>query len=134
MWRYGGHWTERVSLFPISWRPGGKSPIGSPFLFGNFPKRLWYSVSIAEKVSNPLRAFPKESPIGSAQMFSKSFQAYFPTCLDIAFPLHFPRSSIFLFIKIRNRRHNRKILIPPAVLVLIMICPTTRLMAKLKLV
>jgi hypothetical protein len=39
----------------------GNAPIGSPLLSGHFPTP--YSVSIAEKTSNPLWAFPKESPI-----------------------------------------------------------------------
>jgi hypothetical protein len=39
------------------------TPIGSPLLFGHFPKCLHYSVSIPEKVSHPLREFHKESPI-----------------------------------------------------------------------
>jgi hypothetical protein len=41
----------------------GIAPIGSPLLFGHFPECLCYSVSIVEKVSNPLWVFPKESPI-----------------------------------------------------------------------
>jgi hypothetical protein len=35
----------------------------SPLLFGHFPKCILYSVKVAEKISNTLWAFPKESPI-----------------------------------------------------------------------
>ncbi len=38
----------------------GNAPIRSPLLFWYFPKGIRYSVSIAEKVSNTLLAFPKE--------------------------------------------------------------------------
>jgi hypothetical protein len=51
----------------------GNAPIGSPLLFGHFSKFLRYSVSIAEKVPDPLWAFPKKAPIGTAKMVSKSF-------------------------------------------------------------
>jgi hypothetical protein len=40
----------------------GNVLIGSPLSFEHFPKCIRYSVSIAEKVSNTLWAFPKESP------------------------------------------------------------------------
>jgi hypothetical protein len=36
----------------------GNAPIRSPLLFGHH-----YSLCVAEKVSNTLQAFPKESPI-----------------------------------------------------------------------
>jgi hypothetical protein len=41
----------------------GNAPSGSPLLFGHFPKFIRYSIKVAEKVSNTLWAFPKESPI-----------------------------------------------------------------------
>jgi hypothetical protein len=41
----------------------GNAPSGSPLLFGHFPKHIRYSVKVAEKVTNTLWAFPKESPI-----------------------------------------------------------------------
>jgi hypothetical protein len=41
----------------------GNAPSGSPLLFGHFPKCIRYLVKVAEKVSNTLWAFPKESPI-----------------------------------------------------------------------
>jgi hypothetical protein len=40
----------------------GNAPIGSPLLFRHFPKCIHCSVSIAEKASNTLWVFPKESP------------------------------------------------------------------------
>jgi hypothetical protein len=42
----------------------GNAPSRSPLLFGHFPKCIHYSIKVvAEKVSNALWAFPKESPI-----------------------------------------------------------------------
>jgi hypothetical protein len=41
----------------------GNAPSGSPLLFGHFQKCICYSVKAAEKVSNTLWAFLKESPI-----------------------------------------------------------------------
>jgi hypothetical protein len=41
----------------------GNAPSRSLLLFGHFPKCDHYSVKAAEKVSNTLWAFPKESPI-----------------------------------------------------------------------
>jgi hypothetical protein len=35
----------------------------SPLIFGHFPKCIRYSVKVAEKISNTLWAFPKESLI-----------------------------------------------------------------------
>ncbi len=49
--------------FLLAEDPELNAPIGSSLLFGHFPKCLRYSVSIAENVSNPFWAFPKESPI-----------------------------------------------------------------------
>jgi hypothetical protein len=40
----------------------GNVPSGSPILFGHFPECIRYSVKVAEKASNTLKAFPK-SPI-----------------------------------------------------------------------
>jgi hypothetical protein len=57
----------------------GNVPSGPPLLFGHFPKCIRYSIKVAEKVSNTLWAFPKESPIpsqypfGTSQMVSTSF-------------------------------------------------------------
>ncbi len=41
----------------------GNTLSGFLFLFGHFPKCIRYTVKVAEKVSNTLWAFPKESPI-----------------------------------------------------------------------
>jgi hypothetical protein len=41
----------------------GNAPSGSPLLFEHFPKHIRYFVKVAEKVSNTLWTFPKESPI-----------------------------------------------------------------------
>jgi hypothetical protein len=49
--------------FLLAKDPQGNAPIGSPLLFGHFPKYLHYALSIAEKVSSPIWAFPKESPV-----------------------------------------------------------------------
>jgi hypothetical protein len=38
-------------------------PNGTPLLFWHFPPDLHYSVSIANKVSDTLRVFPKETPV-----------------------------------------------------------------------
>ncbi len=39
----------------------GNVPIVSPRLFGHFPRCIHFFVSVAEKDSNTLQAFPKES-------------------------------------------------------------------------
>ncbi len=73
----------------------GNAPIGSPLLFGHFPKSLHYSVGIAEKVSNPLWAFPKKSPI-PFRVFSNGLQD-----LLGAFPNVFQRRfGNFLYISL----------------------------------
>jgi hypothetical protein len=61
--------------FPLAGDLEGNAPTGSTFLFGQFSKCFCYSIRIAEKVSNPLWSFPKESliPYSSAQIVSKSF-------------------------------------------------------------
>ncbi len=41
----------------------GNAPSGSPLLFGHLPKCIRYSLKVAEKVSNTLWTFSKESPI-----------------------------------------------------------------------
>jgi hypothetical protein len=69
--------TIRLRGFPCFLLAGdleGNVPMGSPLLFGHFPKCRCYSVSIAEKVSNPLWAFPKESaiPFRFCSIISKS--------------------------------------------------------------
>ncbi len=78
-WRLGGKFTHRVSTFvwafPMMslllcrycWKGlqsslGRNLLIGSPLLFGHFPKCLYYSGGIAKKAPNPLWAFPKELP------------------------------------------------------------------------
>jgi hypothetical protein len=113
MWIHGGQWAKGVSLFSTGWKPGGKCTHQVSTLFGNFAKCFHYSVSIAEKVSNPLKAFPKELPIlfRFSPMVFKSFQAHFPTCLgtDLGISFTFPRGSVLLFIKIKNQLHNRQI-------------------------
>ncbi len=71
----------------------GNASFGSPPLFGHFPKCLRHSVSISENASNPLRAFPEESPVpftvGSAQMISKIFLVNFLMCLGIDLGISF---------------------------------------------
>jgi hypothetical protein len=69
-----------VSLFPMAGDLEGNAPIGSSLLYGHFPKCLRYSVSIAEKVSDPL---------GPAQMVSKSFKVHFTKCLGIDLGIYF---------------------------------------------
>jgi hypothetical protein len=49
--------------FLLAGDPEGNAPIRSPLLFGHFPKNLLYSLSIAEKASNSIWAFPKDSLI-----------------------------------------------------------------------
>ncbi len=113
----------------------GNAPIGSQLYFGHFAKCLRYSLSIAEKVSNPLWAFPKESPIPSR--FSNGLQellSAFPNVSRHIFG-HFLYMSlyVFLFINTKIRRNSRKILKPPAVLHSLMIYPTIPLVVTLKL-
>jgi hypothetical protein len=60
MWR---HVRQQATGFLMAGDLLGNAPIGSPFLFGHFPKCLHYSVGVAEKVSNIFWAFSKESPI-----------------------------------------------------------------------
>jgi hypothetical protein len=84
-----------VSLFSTGWRPGGKCIHRVSTLFGNFAKCFHYSVSIAEKVSNPLRAFPKESPI-SFRFCSNGLQEF-----SGAFPnVSWHRFGHFLYISL----------------------------------
>ncbi len=110
-------------------------PIGSPRLFGHFPKCLCYSISIAEKVSNPLWAFLKESPIpfrfcsnGLHELLGS-----FPNVSEHRFG-HFlyisleAACSCFLRCKIVDTIEKSAVLLP------IMIYPTIPLIAKLKLV
>jgi hypothetical protein len=77
MWKHSGQQAMRVSLFPVGWQLFSEdfSPsrsqwkhlqtwwemgqAGLHFYLGVFPKCLLYSVSIADKVSNTLWAFPK---------------------------------------------------------------------------
>jgi hypothetical protein len=51
-------------------------PIGSPLLFGYFPKSIHYSVSVAEKVSKLYRDFPKNRQylLGTAQRVPRAFR------------------------------------------------------------
>ncbi len=58
-----GIWPRGFPSLLLAEDPERNAPIRSPLLFGHFPKFLRYSVSIAEKVSNPLWTFPKELPI-----------------------------------------------------------------------
>jgi hypothetical protein len=51
------------SCYLLAGDPVGNAPIGSPFSFEHFSKCISHSVSLEGKVSNTLRAFPKESPI-----------------------------------------------------------------------
>jgi hypothetical protein len=85
---------DRPSGFPcflLAKNLEGNAPMRSPLLFGHLPKCLRYSVSIAEKVSNPIWAFRKESPI----------------------PFRFCSNSLLellgKILKVGNWRHNRKI-------------------------
>jgi hypothetical protein len=98
---------DRTRRFPCFLSAGD-----SPLLFKHFPKCICNSVSVTEKASNTLWTFPKElpNPLGTAQMASKWFQAYFPTChgINLAFPEHFPRSGVFLFIKIKFENATEK--------------------------
>ncbi len=128
MWRHGGHQAEGTR------RPRGKCTHQSPLLFRHSLKCLCFSVSIAEKVSNPLWAFPKAQLIPfrfqvllkwSPRDFRRISQGV--SAQIWAFPLHFPGSSVLLFIEIKNRRNNRNIKKPSAVLLLIMIYPTYHL-------
>jgi hypothetical protein len=69
----------------------GNVPIGSPLLFGHFPKCIRYSVNIVKKVSNTLWAFPTESPI-PFRYYSNGLQellGHFPKCLGIDFGTSF---------------------------------------------
>jgi hypothetical protein len=82
-----------------------------------------------------LRHFPKSGqyPLGIVQMVSKSFSNVSQHGLDISFT--FPsKQCVFLLLKLKNGRHNRKIYKPTPALLLIMICSTILLIAKLKLV
>jgi hypothetical protein len=72
----------------------GNAPIGSPLLLGHFPKCSHYSVSIAEQVSSPLRAFPKELPIPFMFCVNglQELWALFPKCfgIDLGISFTFP--------------------------------------------
>jgi hypothetical protein len=67
----------------------------SPILFGHFPKSRQYPCYCL----NVFQASPRA--------FRRIFQRF--TALNWAFPSHFPRSSMFLLSRIKNRRYNRKI-------------------------
>jgi hypothetical protein len=56
-----GDRSSRFFCFPLTGDPVRNTSVRFPFLFGHFPKSFHYSASDAEKVSNRLRAFPKES-------------------------------------------------------------------------
>jgi hypothetical protein len=58
-----GNRPRGYSCFLLAGDMLGNAPSRSPLLFGHFPKCIHYSVKVAEKVSNTLWAFPKESPI-----------------------------------------------------------------------
>ncbi len=115
MQRNSGRQTEGSSLFTIGWRPGGKCANRVSIFTWAFPKFIRYSVSIAEKFSNTLRAFPKESPITlQIQMVPKSLWGI-PNVCEHRF-WNFLYSRVLLFIKIKSRRYNRKFKKPSAVL------------------
>ncbi len=91
--------------------PMGNAPMGFSLLFGYFPNRIRYSggVSIAEKVSNTLWAFPKEWPI-TFRDCSNSLQKLIE-CVSAwiwAFPWHFPLSNVFFIIKIKKWKTQQK--------------------------
>ncbi len=63
MWIHGGQYVRGVLLFLLARDMVGNTPIASSVLFGHFAQCIRYSVCNADKVSNTLQAFPKESPI-----------------------------------------------------------------------
>ncbi len=107
-----GNRPRRSPCFLLAGERWLNAPFGFPILFGHFSKCICYFVSIAEKVSNTLWAFPKgrQYPFSTAQMVSKSIQTHFAMCFNINLdiPLDSTQRCMFLYIKIKNQRCELK--------------------------
>ncbi len=68
-----------------------------------YPSDLQSSLGISQRVTNTLQVLLK----WSSRAFSRISQRR--TAQIWAFPSHFPRSSMFMFSKVKNWRHNRKL-------------------------